>query len=116
MSDDKFFPGIKEYLEDNNFGININIPKDDLKKLSLQISAEIGLDKEISEEIVKQFFDTIKLKIIRGEKVILYELGSLYFKKYKKTKILKFKAMRNLLNKMNGKKNYVRKRRVEEII
>jgi len=108
MSDDKFFPGIKEYIEENNFGLDIEIPEEMLKKLSLQISAEIGLNKIVSEEIVKQFFKVIKLKVIRGEKVILKDFGSFYFKKYKHTKILKFKAVKSLLIKLNGRTNYVK--------
>jgi len=99
------FPyGIEEYLEtvDNKKSITSK----SLEEFVAQIQIKTGLDLNISTAIAKSFFAEIRNGMLRGDVVVLRDLGKFYvsspkFSKNKKKIFPIFKPYKKMIKKLN---------------
>lgn len=100
----KYYQGIDTHLEQINNERSISI--NGLDELIVKIKAKTGLSLEESEIVVRWFFQEIRNSMLRGDIVILAELGKFFISspKTSKNKIRifpKFKLFKKVIKKIN---------------
>jgi hypothetical protein len=109
-SKDRFYSGIKEYLEEQVPDKQISLSKKHLSKIKNNITKHLGVDSFVAEEIIRNFLQVTKDHVLSGDVVLLKTLGALYISNpktdsNKKRIFLKFKTSRSLTKKLNKGRN-----------
>lgn len=106
MANDRFYPGIEEYLEDIENSSTITLSE--LDDLVDYVYAKVDLPKDSCKIIIKSILNEVKNCLLRGDKFIFANFGSLFISSPKVSKtakkvFVKFKPAKLLLYKLNGK-------------
>jgi len=100
----KLLPNIYDYLSTYN---KEKILPENFEYIIDKISNETGLSREVSEEIIKLFFQEIKNNILNGYIINLRRFGKFFvsspkLNKTKKRIFVKFEPSKYLIKKLNS--------------
>jgi KaiC/GvpD/RAD55 family RecA-like ATPase len=71
--EDIFLKSIQEHLDDLSKEEPVNI--EEFEDVIEEIHAKLGHDRVLSRDIIKSFFNIMRLNIANGEKIILDDVG-----------------------------------------
>lgn len=102
--EDNLLPNIYDYL--NSYSKD-KILSENFQNIIEDISNNTNLPKEISEEIIKLFFQEIKSKILNGYIVYIRKFGKIFISSPKLVKnnkrvFVKFEPSKTLIKKLNS--------------
>jgi len=97
-TDTNFFPGIEEFLNENDQGSDINLK--DLDELIYTVRSKTALSYEQCEIIIKEIFTNIRNELLKENSVIIKNIGGFYISKKNR---VQYYTTKSIKDKLNGK-------------